>query len=52
LNLFIRIELCVVNLVQKSLPKVVRISKWHPIFVNFGVKNFAFTNNTKKNFDV
>jgi hypothetical protein len=37
-----------VNLIQKSLPKVVKIPEQHLIFVNIGVKNFTVRNDPKK----
>jgi hypothetical protein len=36
-----------VNLIQKSLPKVVKIPEQHLIFVNIGVKNFTVRNDPK-----
>jgi hypothetical protein len=37
-----------VNLIWKSLPKVLKIPKQHLIFMDFGVKNSIIRNDPKK----
>jgi hypothetical protein len=44
----LRLELYMVNLIWKSLPKVMKIPKHHLIFMNFGVKNFTIEMIQKK----
>ena len=46
--MWIRIELCMANLVSKTLPKVVRTPKYNQIFMNFEAKNFIVRNDANK----
>jgi hypothetical protein len=42
-----------VNLIWKSLPKLVKLTKQHLIFINFGVGNFPVKNDLQKeNYDL
>jgi hypothetical protein len=48
MHLKLRLELYIATFIWKPLPKVIKISKEHLIFVNFGVKNFNMRNDPQK----